>query len=120
MSCWASSGGGPAAAPKTCHPLAVNSTYFELYRMRTDRHWLHQKLIAFARTHGLKAAVREFGCSRNTVRKWLRRYQPGKPSSLNELSRRPQRCPHQIAAGLEGQIVKLRQQTGFGAERLKH
>lgn len=105
---------------KTCHPLRVHSTYFELYRMRTDRHWLHQKLVSFARANGLKAAVREFGCSRNTVRKWLRRYQPGKPSSLAEQSRRPQRCPHQIAPGLEGQIVKLRQQTGFGAERLKH
>src|SRR5262245_10850282 len=88
--------------------------------MRTDRHWLHQKLVAFARAHGLKAAAREFGCSRNTVRKWLRRYQPGKPSSLQEKSRRPRGCPHQISRGLEGQIVKLRQQTGFGAQRLQH
>lgn len=88
--------------------------------MRTDRHWLHQKLVAFARTHGTKAAAREFGCSRNTVRKWLRRYQAGKPSSLQELSRRPKDCPHRICPGLEGQILKLRRQTGFGAERLKH
>src|SRR5262245_13570409 len=109
---------GPSA--KTCDPLRVHSTYFELYRMRTDRHWLHQKLVSFARTHGLKAAAREFGCSRNTVRKWLRRYQPGKPSSLAEHSRRPHHCPHQISCGLEGQIVKLRQRTGFGAERLQH
>jgi hypothetical protein len=35
----------------------VHSTYFELYRMKTDRHWLHQKLVAFARKHGLKAAA---------------------------------------------------------------
>lgn len=86
--------------------------------MRTDRHWLHQKLVAFARAHGLKATAREFGCSRNTVRKWLRRHRPGKPSSLCEDSRRPKHCPHQVSRGLEGQIVKLRQQTGFGAQRL--
>jgi len=98
----------------------VHSTYFELYRMRTDRHWLHQKLLAFTRTHGIKAATREFGCARNTVRKWLRRYEPGQPSSLRELSRRPKRSPNRISAGLEGQIVKLRLQTGFGAERLHH
>ncbi len=98
----------------------MHSTYFELYRMRTDRHWLHQKLVAFARSNGLKAAAREFGCSRNTVRKWLRRYQPGKPSSLEEGSRRPKTCPHRISSGLEGQIVKLRRQTGFGAQRLQH
>jgi transposase-like protein len=87
--------------------------------MRTDRHWLHQKLVAFARAHGLKAATREFGCSRNTVRKWLRRHRPGTPSSLAEHSRRPQHSPGRISPGLEGQIVKLRQQTGFGAERLQ-
>jgi len=120
MSCCASSGGGAAAARKTCHPLGVHSTYFELYRMRTDRHWLHQKLVAFAANHGLKAAAREFACSRNTVRKWLRRHRPGKPSALAELSRRPKHCPHQTASGLEGVIIRLRRQTGFGAERLQH
>ena len=98
----------------------MHSTYFELYRMRTDHHFLHQKLVAFARKHGLKAAAREFACSRNTVRKWLRRHVPGKPSALQELSRRPKRCPHQTPSGLEGVIVKLRQQTAFGAERLQH
>lgn len=86
--------------------------------MRTDRHWLHQKIVSFAREHGIKATVREFGCTRNTVRKWLRRAIPGKPSSLAEQSRAPKRCPHKTASGLEGQIVKLRKQTGFGAERL--
>ncbi|MFN3409578.1 MAG: helix-turn-helix domain-containing protein [Limisphaerales bacterium] len=98
----------------------MHSTYFELYRMRTNRHFLHQKLVAFTQRHGIKAAAREFGCSRNTVRKWLRRQQPGKPSALQEQSRRPRHCPHQIPASLEGQIVKLRHQTGFGAERLQH
>ncbi|WCJ58044.1 helix-turn-helix domain-containing protein [Fontisphaera persica] len=97
----------------------MHTTYFELYRMRTHRHWLRQKLVAFAKTHGIKAAVREFGCSRNTVRKWLRRHVPGKPSSLQEHSRRPRRSPRRIPSGLEGQIVKLRHQTGFGAERLQ-
>jgi transposase-like protein len=48
--------------------------------MHTGRHWLHQKLIAYACPHYLKAVAREFGCSRNTVRKWVRRYEPGRPS----------------------------------------
>ena len=86
--------------------------------MRTDRHWLHQKVVSHARAHGIKAAAREFGCSRNTVRKWTRRAVPGKPSSLAEKSRAPKHCPHKTSAGLEGQIVKLRKRTRFGAERL--
>jgi transposase len=97
----------------------VHSRYYELYRMKTDRHWLHQKLVTHARQHGVKDAARVFGCSRNTVRTWLRRYQPGKPSSLAERSRRPHRCPHQTQSSLEGAVVRLRRQTGFGAQRLK-
>ena len=88
--------------------------------MRTDRHWLHQKVVTHARAHGINATAREFGCSRNTVRKWWRRAVPGKPSSLAEKSRAPKHCPHKTSAGLEGQIVKLRKRTGFGAERLVH
>ena len=113
MSCFCSSGGAEAAARK----IFRHSSYFELYRMRTDRHWLHQKIVAYARVHGIKAAAREFGASRNTIRKWLRRYIPGKPSSLVEISRAPKYCPHKTPAGMEGQVVKLRKQTGFGAER---
>jgi transposase len=97
----------------------VHARYYELYRMKTDRHWLHQKLVTHARQHGIKDAVRVFGCSRNTVRQWVRRYQPGKPSSLAERSRRPHYCPHQTASSVEGVVVRLRRQCGFGAERLK-
>jgi len=97
----------------------VNWPYFKLYRMRADRYLLRQRVVAHARSHGIKAAARCFGCSRNTVRKWLRRYRPGKPSSLAEVSKRPHRCPHKTRPALEGQIVRLRRRTGFGAERLK-
>ncbi len=93
--------------------------YYEAYRMKPERHLLRQKLVSLARDCGLKAAARLLGCSRNTARKWMRRYQPGKPSSLVEMSRRPRRCPHQTSCGQEGLVVRLRKQTGFGAERLK-
>jgi transposase-like protein len=88
--------------------------------MRTDRHWEPQKLAGLAHANGFKATAREFSCSRNTVRKWLRRYQPGKPPSLQEKSRGSHRCAHRIARGLEVQIVQLRRQTDFGARRLQH
>ena len=52
-----------------CHLLGVHCRNFELYRMRTDRHWLHQKVVTHGRHYGIKATALEFGCSRNTVRK---------------------------------------------------
>jgi len=32
--------------------------YFELYRMKTDRYFLRQKLVTYARIHGIKDTVR--------------------------------------------------------------
>ena len=93
--------------------------YYELLRMNAERHLLRQKIVAYARTQGIKDTVRTFGCSRNTVRKWLRRYRPGTPSTLLAHSTRPHCCPHQVCASVEGVVVRLRRQTGFGAERLK-
>ncbi len=87
--------------------------------MKGERHVLRQRVVAHARAHGIKDTVRAFGCSRNTVRKWLRRYKPRKPSTLKEKSRRPHRCPHQTPKRVENQVVQLRESSGFGAERLK-
>lgn len=94
-------------------------SYWEIYQMKGERHVLRQRVVAYARTHGIKAAARMFACSRNTVRKWVRRYQPGKPSSLQEQSRRPHRSPHQTPKRIERKVKQLRQASGFGAERLK-
>ncbi len=40
-------------------------------------------------------------------------------SSLAELPKRPHCSPHRTPASVEGLVVRLRRQTGFGAERLK-
>jgi len=81
--------------------------------MRADRHDLRLKLIAYARKHGIKAAVREFGCSVHTVRKWLRR------GHAQSQSTKPKHCPHQTPEAVERLVVRRRKQSGFGAERLK-
>lgn len=94
-------------------------TYFAIYQMSAKRHILRQALIRHANEHGIKATARNFGCSRNTIRKRLRRYEPHKPSSLVEQSKRPCRCPHQTSGAMESRVMKLRNQTGYGAERLK-
>jgi len=93
--------------------------YYEIYRMRAERYILHQKLIEYAKGHGIKAAARTFGCSRNTVRKWVHRYQLKKPSSINEISRRPHHSPNKTPIKEEREAVAIRQATGFGAERIK-
>ena len=80
---------------------------------------LRHQLVAFARAHGLKPAALRFGCSRNTVRKWLRRFQSLGLHGLQSQSRAPLSCPHKTKPTLEARVVALRRKTpGFGARRL--
>lgn len=69
------------------------------------RRWKHQaadlsrearqrlKWMDFYAQHGRNASLtaRHFGISRTTLHSWLRRYDPEKPSSLEDRSRRPRR-----------------------------
>ncbi len=57
-------------------------------------------------------------CSRNTVKKFVRRQQMG--LSLEDLSRRPRRSPHQTAKEIEELVVKERKATNFGRLRLAY
>jgi transposase-like protein len=76
--------------------------------MKTDRYFLRQKLVAYACAHGIKATARAFGCSRNTARKWLRRYRPVAPrSSLSQFTR-PHRYSHKVSSTVEGLVERGR------------
>lgn len=97
----------------------MNTGYQELYAMGFDRHVLRQRLVRYAKRYGVKPAARVFECSKNTVRKWLQRYQVQGLRGLVEQSRAPQHCPHKTSSVAAGVVVRLRRQTGFGAARLK-
>ncbi len=80
---------------------------------------LRHQLVTFARAHGIKPAALRFGCARNTVRKWLRRFLALGLPGLQSQSRAPLSCPHKTKHPLEARVVALRRKTpGFGARRL--
>lgn len=63
---------------------------------------------------------REFGISRASGYKWLRRYQEQGVSGLQERSRRPHRSPRRTAAELERQVLKeRRRRPDWGARKLR-
>ena len=103
-------------------PAAPSSTSQPYYDMicADDPHFaLRHQLVRFAQTHGLKAAARQFGCFRNTVRKWSRRFQALGNAGLRSQSRAPKSCPHKTKLALENRVVALRKKSpGFGARRL--
>jgi transposase InsO family protein len=51
---------------------------------------------------------------------WLRRYEKARTlAAVQEQSRRPRRSPGRTTAGIERQVVELRQRTGWGAKKLR-
>ena len=75
---------------------------------------------AFGRKERLAVLCREFGISRPTGYRWLRRYERTRSlRALQEQSRRPQRSPRRTAEAQEQRVVALRQETGWGAKKLR-
>lgn len=75
------------------------------------------EVARYAQGRGVREAARAFRCSRNTVRRWLRRYgQEG----LKEQSRAPKRIRHKTSAYLEERVIEARERAPcYGAARLK-
>lgn len=63
--------------------------------------------------------ARQFGCSRKTVYKWLRRYRDGGLKNLLDRSRRPQGHPRTLEPSVVQLISNLRQETLYGPVRLQ-
>jgi transposase len=92
-----------------------------MIRSKDHRFDWRLQLVMHAQQHGQRATARAFRCSRNTVAKWLARFQhqPGRHSLL-ERSRAPHTSPHKAPPAVEQQVLAQRRRTpGFGAERLK-
>jgi transposase InsO family protein len=70
----------------------------------------------------MTALCEEFQISRPTGYLWLRRYREGGQSlaAVVEVSRRPKSSPRRTAATIEGKVLKLRQEQGWGAKAIRH
>ena len=95
--------------------------YFVVVRMsRGKRFELRVRLVSCARREGIREAARVFKASRNTVRKWVRRYEEGGVKALEGLSRAPKRIPHKTPEKVARQVRSLRRQfRRWGVDRLE-
>ena len=97
----------------------TTSPYYAMIRTTDTKFALRHNLVVHALQHGVKATARHFGCTRHTVRQWLRRYRQHHLQGLHAHSRAPHSCPHKTTPALERRVVALRKKTpGFGARRL--
>lgn len=95
-------------------------TYCMIVMQKNPRFSFRKELVQYTETYGIKAAMRRFCCSRNTVRKWFRRFKEHRLKGLNDLSRAPKDCPHKTSPEQEKKVIEARQiMPAYGAERLK-
>jgi len=85
-------------------------SYSEVLRDSKDPYWFRVKLVQYAKKHSIKGTARYFSCSRNTVRKWSRRWNKEGPKGLRNKSRRPNVSPNKTPKELEDKVVELRKQ----------
>ena len=66
----------------------------------------------------VSSLCREFGVSRKTGHKWLRRYGESGYSSLSDRSRRPKNSPNRTPKLIEDRVVELRNEYGWSGPKL--
>ena len=81
---------------------------------------IRMQMVRYALEEGIKPAMRFYKASRNTVKKWLRRYKEKGTVGMVEESRAPHRIPHKTVKEIEDEVLRHREsKPKFGAKRLK-
>ena len=94
--------------------------YYTMTRQSKDPKYIRFEMVRFARKHGIKPAARCFSTTPKTVRKWLRRWQPGTLKGLEELSRAPKKPFRRIPKAQRNRAITLKKRCpSWGAERIK-
>ena len=89
-------------------------------RVNVDDQRMQFVIRATSGTERMSVLCREFGISRPTGYLWRQRYrQTGSLTQLSERSRRPRGSPCRSETWKEQRVVVLRQQTGYGAKKLR-
>lgn len=93
--------------------------YYTLMRESKDPRYLRLRMVQCARRLGIKPTSKLFGCSPNTVRKWVRRFQ-GTLASLSEDSKAPLRHPRSLSPQAHLEILRAKRKLPtWSVRRLK-
>src|SRR5947199_8442292 len=94
--------------------------YYTMLRQIKEPTYLRFEMVRYAREFGIKPCARHFSTTVKTVRKWLRRWQPGSLQGLSDLSRAPHHPRQGITDRQRKLAITLKQKLpSWGAERIK-
>lgn len=78
------------------------------------------QMVRYALEKGIKPAARTYNTSKNTVKKWVRRYNKRGIAGIEEKSRAPHNIPHKTGKEIEEEILRHRgSKPGWGCEEVK-
>lgn len=96
--------------------------YYTIMRKSKDKRFWRQQLVLSVEQHGIRETARQYGTTRNTVRKWYRRWEKSKHNYnlLKDSSHRPHRFPNAISKEYRKEIKKLKEKyKRLGADQIK-
>ncbi len=95
-------------------------TYYSIMRKSKDKKQIRYRMVVSVEEHGIKKTADYFKTSRNTVRKWYRRWEEKGYEGLEEFSRRPHHSPMATSAEERKRLVQLKKKyKRMGAESIK-
>ena len=75
------------------------------------------EMVRYANDNGIKVAARFYKCSKNTIKKWCRRYAIYGYAGLKDKSRRPIHSPKRIP---DDDIIKIKETCDYAKEKCKY
>lgn len=96
------------------------TSYKDMYDSIDDEKKLMDRrleLVRYANDNGIKIAARFYKCSKNTVKKWCRRYAIYGYAGLKDKSRRPINSPRRIS---DEDIIKIKETCDYAKEKGKY
>ena len=66
-------------------------------RKNKEQIGIRLRMVRYAQRNGAKPAARYFGCSKNTIKEWLRRFNKYGVGGLENKSRASLSCPHKTS-----------------------
>lgn len=95
-------------------------SYCEILKDSPNPYHFRIKLVQYAVKHGIKATAKYYSCSRNTIRKWSRRWRTEGTKGLCNKSRKPMHSPNRTPKEMEDKVMELRNQLKkISGKRLK-
>lgn len=95
--------------------------YLLAYQAKSQMALIRKQMVVYAQQYGQPAAVAKYECHRNTISKWVNRFEQAGEDGLKDRSRAPHHVPHRIVdAKIIQDILIKRDDTGYSANRLKH